>query len=81
MSVNNINMYFNYHHKVKSLIKNGHCLGVSLLYEYNKIKPAMVFYFSNHVPMPIREYRWAEYLPLIKQYNIKLDNNTYYELE
>ena len=73
--------YFNYHAKVKSLIKGGDCIGVSLLYKYNHIKPAMVFYFKSHKPMPIRNYMWNDYFPLIKQYNLKLDNpdNIYYE--
>lgn len=73
--------YFNYHAKVKSLIKNGACIGASLLYKHNNIKPAMVFYFNNHKPMPIRDYRWDEYFPLIKEYKIKLNNpdNIYYE--
>lgn len=73
--------YFNYHAKLKGLIKTGNCIGVSLLYKYNNIKPAMVFYFNNHIPMPVRYYMWDEYLPLIKQYNLKLSNpdNLYYE--
>ena len=73
--------YFNYHAKLKNLIKNGDCIGVSLLYKYQNIKPAMVFYFSNHKPMPVRNYRWDEYFPLIKEYNLKLSNpdNLYYE--
>ncbi len=73
--------YFNYHAKLKSLIKSGDCLSVSLLYKYHNIKPAMVFYFKTHKPMPVRNYRWQEYFPLIKLYNLKLDNpdNLYYE--
>ncbi|MBQ7881051.1 MAG: thermostable hemolysin delta-VPH [Clostridia bacterium] len=66
--------YFNYHAKVKNLIKNNHCLGASILYKYNNIKPAMVFYFDNHIPMPIRSYMWDNYLQLIKKYNIPLNN-------
>ena len=73
--------YFNYHAKIKSLIKSGDCLGASLLYKYHNIKPAMVFYFKSHIPMPVRNYMWQDYFPLIKQYNLKLDNpdNLYYE--
>ena len=73
--------YFNYHAKLKGLIKNGDCISVSLLYRYNNIKPAMVFYFKSHKPMPVRDYRWQEYFTLIKLYNIKLDNpdNLYYD--
>ena len=73
--------YFNYHAKIKNLVKNGDCIGVSLLYKYNHIKPAMVFYFKSHNPMNVRDYRWDEYLHLISQYNLKLNNpdNLYYE--
>ena len=66
--------YFNYHAKIKSLIKSGDCIGVDLVYNYKNIKPAMVFYFKSHIPMPVRNYMWNEYMPLIKQFNIKLTN-------
>ena len=59
--------YFNYHAKAKKLIKEGFLKGYSIVGEYNKIKPAMVLFFTNHRPMPIREHRWKEYLELIKQ--------------
>lgn len=73
--------YFNYHAKLKTLIKCGDCIGVSILYKYNKIKPAMVFYFKTRKPMPVRDYRWQEYFPLINLYNLKLDNpdDVYYD--
>lgn len=69
--------YFNYHAKIRNLIKSNECLLVALLDEYNKIKPAMVFYFKNHIPMPVRYYMWDEYFSLIKEYKIKLvdENN------
>ena len=78
---NNNMTYFNYHAKVKNLIKAGDCIEVSLMYKYHNIKPAMVLYFKSHKPMPIRSYRWNEYFPLIKDYNLKLYNldNLYYE--
>ena len=66
--------YFNYHAKIKHLIKNNYCLSVAIVKEYNRIKPAMVFYFKNNIPMPVRNYMWEEYRCLIKQYNIKVDN-------
>ncbi len=65
-------MYFNYHAKIKQLIKDKKCLEVRLLPKYNLIRPAMVFYFSTHRPMPVREYRWLEYLQIIQLYNLKL---------
>lgn len=73
--------YFNYHAKIRKLIKQGDCIGASLLYKYHNISPAMVFYFKTHSPMPVRDYRWQEYFPLIKRYKIALSNpdDLYYE--
>ena len=35
--------------------------------KYNHIKPALVLVFDNHIPMPIREHKWEEYLNFIKE--------------
>lgn len=64
--------YFNYHAKAKNLIKNGHCIAVSFFEEYHHIKPAMVLYFDNNSPIPIREYMWNDYLPLIRENGIAI---------
>ena len=66
--------YFNYHARAKSLINSGHCISVSFFKNYHNIKPAMVFYFDNHQPMPIRDYMWKEYFPLIKQQSLCANN-------
>ena len=50
-------------------------MGVSIFKEYHHISPAMVFYFENSKPIPIREYMWQDYLPLIKEFGIKINNN------
>jgi hypothetical protein len=63
-------MYYNYHAKVKNLIAEGHLTGYDYLDRYNGISPCLLLFFDNHKPMPIREYRWAEYMPLLKE---KLD--------
>lgn len=70
-------MYFNFHAKAKNLIKNGHLIAVSVFKTYHHISPALVLYFDNYKPMPIREYMWNDYLPLIKEQEIKIinDNN------
>lgn len=68
--------YYNYHSIAKHLIKSGNCLSCSIFVDYHHIKPAMVFYFNNHKPIPVRDYRWNEYLPLIKEYKIPLLNNS-----
>ena len=64
-------MYYNYHGKAKNLIKEGHLIEYKYLHEYNNISPALVLYFDNNIPMPIREYRWKEYLEFLQ----KLDKN------
>ena len=63
-------MYFNYHAKIKRLIKEGHLIGYEFKDEYKGIKPSLVLYFDNNRPMPIREYKWDEYLSLL---NNKID--------
>lgn len=55
-------MYYNYHAKAKKLIADGHLIDYDIVDQWNGIKPALVLYFDNHKPMPIRSYRWDEYL-------------------
>ena len=64
--------YFNYHAKCKNLIKSNHLIGVTIFKSYRHISPAMVLYFDNQKPLPIREYKWKEYLELIKETSIKI---------
>lgn len=59
--------YFNYHAKAKSLIADGHCTVFEIVENWNGIKPALVLYFNNNRPMPIREYRWDEYWSILNQ--------------
>ena len=64
-------MYFNYHAKIKRLIKENQLLYVKFYDTYNNISPAMVLYFKNEKPMPIRDYRFEEYFnefPFLKNY-------------
>ena len=53
--------YYNYHAKAQNLITTGHLERYEVVDNWNGIKPALVLYFDNHRPMPIREYRWDEY--------------------
>lgn len=55
-------MYFNYHSKVKKVLNTHTLIKIEIVDDYNGIKPAMVLYFSNHPPMPIREHKWDEYI-------------------
>lgn len=55
-------MYYNYHAMAKQLIAAGHLIDMEIVDKWNNISPALVLYFDNHKPMPIRQYRWDEYL-------------------
>ena len=57
-------MYFNYHAKVKKLINDGRLVSFGFYENWNGISPALVLFFDDEKPMPIREYRWQEYLEL-----------------
>lgn len=57
--------YFNYHAKAKKLIKDCQLVRYDFVDNWNGIKPALVLYFRESNPMPIREYRWQEYLLLL----------------
>lgn len=59
--------YFNYHATAKTLIKKGKLLGYYFAEKYNAISPALVLLFDDktHPVMPIREYRFSEYLDIL----------------
>lgn len=59
--------YFNYHAKARNLIRTNHLIKYEIVKNWNGIEPALVLYFDNHRPMPIREYRFDEYLTLINE--------------
>lgn len=65
--------YFNYHAKAKKLISEGHLVDYEIVDSWNKISPALVLYFNNNRPIPIREYMWDEYFKILnKQKNEKI---------
>ena len=47
--------YYNYHAQATKLIETGHCKEGELVNQHNQISPALVLYFDNHNPMPIRQ--------------------------
>lgn len=61
-------MYFNYHAKVKKLIKEGHATGFEIKEKYHKISPCLLIYFDNHTPIPIRKDHFDEYIFLLTKY-------------
>ena len=62
---NNTNMYFNYHAKVKQLIKDNQVVFYKFFDKWNNISPALVIFFKSHIPMPIRQNKWDEYLKIL----------------
>ena len=48
-------MYFNYHAQAKMLIKQNHLVKYQIVEKWNNISPALVLFFDNHKPMPIRQ--------------------------
>ena len=65
----------------KKLLNSGNCFGVTIFKNYHSIKPALVLYFENHKPIPIRDYRWNEYLPILQSLNIEINNPDNIEIE
>ena len=65
--------YFNYHAKVINLIKKNHCKKAQIVQKYNEISPALVLFFDNFRPIPIREYKWHIYFLLLEKYNIEIE--------
>ena len=61
--------YYNYHATAKRLINEGKLIGYYFTERHNAISPALVLLFDDyrHPIMPIRENRWAEYLPLLPE--------------
>lgn len=57
--------YFNYHAKAKRLIKQGELTHYKIVENYHNISPCMLLFFKSYPPMPIREYRFQEYLDII----------------
>ena len=62
-------MYYNYHAQAKKLIEQGFLTKFEILKNWNNISPALVLFFSNHRPMPIRQEKLEEYFEIIKKYN------------
>lgn len=65
--------YYNYHAEIKKLILSGKLVGYKFVDDYNGIKPALVLYFSGHRPMPVRSYRWEEYIPYLMMQSDKIE--------
>lgn len=56
-----------YHNKAKKLIRDGHLTHWEIGVKWNQIDEALVLYFDNHRPIPIRPHRYAEYIDLLTE--------------
>lgn len=66
--------YFNYHAKAQNLIKSGHCVKSEIVDKYKDITPALILYFDNHIPMPIRPHKFYYYFQLLNDNNVVIEN-------
>lgn len=62
--------YYNYHGVARRMIKNGECERAEIVEKYGNISPALVLYFTNHKPMPIREVHFDKYLALLSYFEV-----------
>jgi len=53
--------YFDYHAVAKRAIREGHFVRKEYVPVWNGISPALVLFFDDRPPMPIRRERWEEY--------------------
>ncbi len=60
-------MHFNYHAKVKKIINEDKITKIEIVDNYHDISPAMLIYFENHPPVPIREHKWDEYIAYLSE--------------
>jgi len=60
-------VYYSYHATIKKLIKEGKLIGYYFAKRHNNISPALVLVFNDckHHIMPIRKYRWHEYMEIL----------------
>ena len=57
--------YFDYHRVAKREILTGHLVRAEYLPVWNGIAPALVLFFDDRAPMPIRKEKWGEYEELV----------------
>lgn len=64
--------YYNYHAIAMNLIKSGHCIKAELKEKHNHISPALILFFDNHTPMPIRQASFGKYLELLDSHKVEI---------
>jgi hypothetical protein len=67
--------YYNYHATARQLLADGKLVRWYYTEKHNRVSPALVLVFDDaaHPVMPIREYRWPEYIPLLPVEKEKTD--------
>jgi len=65
--------YFSYHAKVKKLISGGHLVSAKFYERYKNISPALVLFFDNERPMPIREHRFEQYRQILSELGVEIE--------
>ena len=61
-----------YHNKIKQRIRNNELVGFEYVKQYKNISPCLLLYFETEPKIrPIREYRFEEYEPLLKDVSIE----------
>lgn len=68
-------MYFNYHAKVKNLIKNGHCTGFKFVETYHNISPCLLIYVDDGKIYPIRRHMFEEYQFLLARFEVEEESD------
>jgi hypothetical protein len=66
--------YYNYHGIAQKLISESHCTHAEFVQCYNSISPALILFFDNHKPMPVREKCFNEYIILLNFFEIPIVN-------
>lgn len=51
----------------KKLVAQNRLTDCAFADKWNDVEPALVLFFDNAAPMPTRQHRWQEYLPLIAE--------------
>lgn len=68
--------YYNYHGVAMKLIQTNHCLKAEFVTSHNDISPALILYFDNHRPMPIRQSRFGQYVTLLNYFEVSIYNQS-----
>ena len=64
--------YYNYHAVATNLIKSGHCTHAEIKQKHNNISSALVLFFDNHKPMPIRKESFDKYFSILSYYEVPI---------